>query len=55
MKAGEEMPRQDAFTPYDGEQGVATGAYHTYDLSVMQIQSLHIGRMHFQHVCIDQF
>src|SRR4249920_392384 len=54
MKAGEEMPKKDAFAPHDGEQGVATGAHHADDFTVTQMHRLYIGRMHFQHIGIDQ-
>ena len=54
MKTGEEMPRQDSFTPHYGEQCVSTGTHQTNDLTIAQMQPLPIGRMHFQHIGIDQ-
>ena len=48
------MPRKDSFTPHNGKQGLATNTHHTNDLTVTQMQRRHIGRMHLQHIGIDQ-
>ena len=46
VKAGEEMPRQNSFTSHNWKQGLATGTHQSNDLTVTQMQSLHIVRMH---------
>ena len=55
VKAGEEMPRQDTPASHCGKERGATGTHQPDDRSILQLQPLHIRRMHLEHVRIHHF